>query len=239
MSFISKVYEVEKKLSQTLKKEKRVKEIEEELKIEEQISNYETEKEELDLSKKGLVSRKNEIEREIEDAEKELQSIKNAIDSSTFKTQKELKIAKKTEENLLAKMEEYEKNLNFVLNELKERDTKIEELDKAIDNLKKKSEKIREEYEKLEEELKEERVLLNKEFDEVISSLPHDFVTRYLEIRKSFPGGAIEKVDHGFCGNCGVKLPLETIALLQETKGNEIIQCEICGKILYIDEDLT
>ncbi|MEF3244926.1 MAG: hypothetical protein K6343_02950 [Caldisericaceae bacterium] len=239
MSFIGKVYEIEKKLSQTLKKEKRVKEIEEELKIEEQINNYETEKEELILSKKGLVSRRNETEREIEDAEKELQSIKNAVDSNTFKTQKEIKIAKKTEENLVSKLEEYRKNLNFVLNEIKERDTKIEDLDKAIDNLKRKSEKIKKEYEKLDEELKEERALLNQEFDKVISSLPHDFVTRYLDIRKSFPGGAIEKVDHGFCGNCGVKLPLETIASLHETKGNEIIQCEICGKILYIEEDLT
>jgi predicted nucleic acid-binding Zn-ribbon protein len=234
MSYLEKLYEIETKLSLTKAKEKRVKEIEEELNIEERVKELSGEIDEINLSKSGFVKRKNEIEREIEETERELKSIQSAIESNQFKTQKELKAAKKTEENLTAKLEELKKSLSFVETEIKEKDDKINEINNKIKELNSRYENVKDEYERLEREIKEEKGTIEKEFESVLSSLPSDFVREYLSVREDFPDGAITEVDHGHCGNCGVKLSLEAVELLKETKGDAIIRCEICGKILYL-----
>ncbi|MGC9100289.1 MAG: zinc ribbon domain-containing protein [Caldisericum sp.] len=234
MSYLEKLYEVETKLTITHEKEKRVKEIEEELKIEDQIKNLSSEIDEINLSKSGFIKRKNEIEREIEETERELKSVQTAIESNQFKTQKELKAAKKTEENLVAKLDELKKSLSFVNSEIADKEKKIKEISDNIVKLKDRYNNIQEEYNKLEKEIKEEREALDKEFDSVLSTLPLEFAREYLSIREDFPDGAISQVDHGHCGNCGVKLPLEFIEFLKETKGDKILRCEICGKILYL-----
>ncbi|BAL81292.1 zinc ribbon domain-containing protein [Caldisericum exile] len=234
MSYLEKLYEIETKLTLTREKEKRVKEIEEELKIEDQIKTLSGEIDEITLSKSGFVKRKNEIEREIEETERELRSIQNAIDSNQFKTQKELKAAKKSEENLTSRLEELKKSLSFVESEISDKDKKIKEISDNIIKLKNRYESIQEEYKKLEKEIKEEKGTLDKEFENVLSTLPLEFTREYLSIREDFPDGAITEVDHGHCGNCGVKLPIEFVEFLKETKGNKILRCEICGKILYL-----
>jgi len=238
MSYLGKLYEVEKKLSQIASKEKRVKEIKEELHIKETIEEYETRIEEINKSKDGYIHRKEGLEREIDEFERELKTIREAIEGNKFKTQKELKAAKKTEENLVSKIEELKRNLAFDLDEIKQKESEIEKLKNEIETLQTRYESIKKEYETLDKELKEEKALIDKEFEDVLSTLPYEFVQKYLSIRSDFPYGAIEEVDHGHCGNCGVRLPLETLELLQETKGNEIIRCEVCGKILYIPEEV-
>ena len=71
MSYLKMLYEIEEKLSQLKSKEERFKEVENELKINEQISSYEEEIKELNASKTGFLQRKAELERELEEQEKE------------------------------------------------------------------------------------------------------------------------------------------------------------------------
>jgi len=237
MSYLGKLYELENKLAITKNKEKRVKEIEEELKIEENIKKFSSEIDEIELSKVGFIKRKDELEREIDELERQLSNVRGALEENKFKTQKELKVAKKTEENLLAKLEELKKNFQFVVSQIKEKEMQVKDIEGRISQLKSRFEAVKKEYELLENEIKEEKPSLEREFEALYATLPQDFVREYKAIREDFPFGAIATVEQGYCGNCGVKLPLEFIEHLRETKGNAILRCEICGKILYLKEE--
>jgi len=72
MSYLKMLYEIEEKLSQLKAKRKRFKEVENELKINEQISSYEEEIKELNASKTGFLQRKLNLKESLKNKKKKL-----------------------------------------------------------------------------------------------------------------------------------------------------------------------
>ncbi len=236
--YIKALWEFEQKEKKTRNKESRIKEIGKELQIKNEIEEIKREIEEIKSAKEGFIKRKKELELENDENKAQLTHISSLIKGSRLKTSKELKTAKKTKESLILKQDELKKNLKFAEDEIKEKSNLIEELNKKISEMKKTVVEIKKKRQKLERELKSEVEALRKDFDKLRRTIPETIIRKYEAIKESYPEGAITTIDHGFCSNCGVQLPLEVLEELEKGKGDRIIQCEVCGKILYFPEEL-
>lgn len=232
--YIKLLWELEQMHQSTQQKEVRVKEIQEELKIEEQIKTFEDKIAETNSKLESFLKRKRELENEKDLNETQLSAINEGLDSNKFKNAKELKVAKKNQEILTSKSEEIDKNLKSVLGEIEENNAIVKEVSAKIAEYKGNIAKIQEEYRKLEHEIALENEQYKKELAEKTKGIPFNILHRYLEIQQQFPHGAIASVEHGHCSYCGAMVPLEVLEKLKDETREEIVQCEVCGKILYL-----
>jgi predicted nucleic acid-binding Zn-ribbon protein len=235
--YIRLFWELEQKHKLTQQKEVRVKEIQEELKIEEQIKMFEDQIAETKSLLESFLKRKKELENEKETDDSQLATINEGLENNKFKNAKEVKVAKKNQETLVVKGEEIERNLKFVLDEIVEKNNRIQITSSKIDEYKDKISKIQEEYKQLEKEISVENEDYDKEFSEKTKEIPFRILHRYLEIREQFPHGAMAAVEHGHCSYCGAMVPLEVLESLKDESKEEIIQCEVCGKILFLPKN--
>ncbi len=234
--YIKALWEFEQKEKKIRSKESQIKEIGTELQIKKKIEEAKKEIEEIQSVKEGFLQRKKELEIENDENEAQLSHVSSLIKGNKLKTSKELKAAKKTEESLMLKREELKKNLDFAIAEIREKDSLIAKLNKEINEMEKTIVEIKKKRQKLKRELNSEVEALKEDFDKLKRTVPENIIRKYETIKESYPEGAIAIVDHGFCSNCGVQLPLETLEELKKGKGDKIIQCEVCGKILYFPE---
>jgi len=235
--YIKLLWKLEQKEKSTQRKERRIKEIKEELKIEDEIKSVKIEIEELTSSLEGFFKRKKEIETEIKEDEVSLRTILDSLGSGKSKTSKDIKRLKKEQDNLANKVEDLNRNLSFVEQSIKERQQKISSLKDKIAQSEDKIKNVRKEYNKLEQEVQEETAKYIKEFEEKTKIIPFEILHRYNEIKKDFPHGAIALVNQGHCLNCGAEIPLEVIEDFKDGQSDKIVQCEVCGKILYYPDN--
>ncbi len=231
--YIKLLYEFEQKEKVLREKESRIKEIDKDLQIKHEIAEYENEIEGLKSAMEGFKKRKLEIERDIEENNEQLKGVEALLEGNKLKTSKEIKAAKKTRDNFIAKGDELKKTLEFTEAAIKEKVDQIKEIKDKISELKKQLEEIEKERKELTEEIEKEAKVLRKEFEKLVSLIPEEVIKKYEEIKQNFPYGAIATVDENACSNCGAVLPLEVLEELKEGKGEKIIRCEVCGKILY------
>lgn len=236
--YIKMLWDFEQKEKKVKNKEHRIEEIGTEVQILNEISKLEEEIKAIKSAKDGFLKRKNEIEIEVEENESQLEHVSSLIKGNKLKTSKELKTAKKTEESLIAKQNELKKNLEFMTTEISEKDELVEELGRKIEKMKETIVQMKKERKKLEKELKSEVKILNEEFAKLKKVIPQIIIQKYEMIKENYPEETITTTDHGFCKNCGVQLPLEIAEELKNGEGDKIIQCEVCGKILYYPEEL-
>ena len=235
--YIKLLYEFEQKERNLRVKEARIKEIDQELQIKNEIDEIQNQIAGLNSAIEGFISRKNELERDIEENNDQLKGITELLEGNKLKTSKEIKAAKKTKENLETKSEELKKNLEFTETAIGEKKSQIEDLEKQIADLEKGLKDIRKERKNLESQIKNETAELKKEFNKIAKEIPGDILTKYEEIKESFPYGAISSIEDDACSNCGAVLPLEVLEELKESKGEKLIRCEVCGKILYFPDE--
>ncbi len=75
--------------------------------------------------------------------------------------------------------------------------------------------------------LKDERAALT-------ADVPEDVLYRYTRLLASKGDRAVVGVDHEVCSGCHMKITTQTVVRVKG--GKELVQCEQCGRILYIDE---
>src|SRR5689334_13588097 len=73
---------------------------------------------------------------------------------------------------------------------------------------------------------------LSKERKELAEKMDEDLLDRFEQLSASKGDSAIVAIEHGICTGCHMKL---TIATVKDAEaGKEIVNCEQCGRILYI-----
>ncbi len=112
--------------------------------------------------------------------------------------------------------------------ELADADAAVKNAEKELnaneDKLNKKIEKVNQEIEKL----KQER-------NEVAKSLPRQLVKRYVLLIKNKNRKAVVFANNDACDGCGFKIRPQLV--IEVSKGNKIISCENCGRILVKDTE--
>jgi predicted nucleic acid-binding Zn-ribbon protein len=73
---------------------------------------------------------------------------------------------------------------------------------------------------------------LSKERKELAEKMDEDLLNRFERLFASKGDSAIVAIEHGVCTGCHMKLTIATVKGAES--GKEIVNCEQCGRILYI-----
>jgi predicted nucleic acid-binding Zn-ribbon protein len=87
-----------------------------------------------------------------------------------------------------------------------------------------------------EENLKKELAELQSNREQLLTAVDDGARSRYERLLKSKGGTVIVGVQHGVCGGCHMRLPVQIIVSCQSQQ--EIVTCINCGRILYYTRDM-
>ena len=140
----------------------------------------------------------------------------DAVQMEIARTKEVIAELEETAIELMEKIEQSEKNVEQLRERAKQvketNEKQIEELERSLSNI---NERIR--------EIEKERELLTRR-------IPRSYLSTYNRIRRGVPD-AVVPVRKRACGGCFNSLPPQVI---QEIKrGDKLITCERCGRILY------
>lgn len=84
--------------------------------------------------------------------------------------------------------------------------------------------------------IKKQLAELESNRDELAAAVEESCLSRYERLFRSKGGRVVVGIEHGVCGGCHMKLPVQTMVTCQSQA--EIITCNNCGRILYYTRDM-
>ena len=178
------------------------------------------------------VSRKQKnSEWELEDLQEKIRQIDSKLYSGTTKDPKELVNLEKEVKSLKSQIKPKEDALLGLMSQMEEIEANVKTTIEEIERLKQEWEQKQEtfgrrksEIETLLTKLKEDRVALAQQLDSEV-------LNTYERIRLS-RGQAVTKVERGECQGCHIAVPTSQ---WQKIKAGDLIQCNSCSRILYLE----
>lgn len=183
----------------------------------------------------SLVKQRRSSERELATQEEQLQKIRNRL--SELKTNKEyqahlfeIELARKKkdsiEENVLEMMERVEQN-EQALKELEEQTAeaqKVFDIEKA---------RLETHFANLANELAD----LDRQQTTLAELVDKPLLLRYNRLKTMRKGYAVAQLREGACGGCQLQLPPQLVAEVK--RGDELLDCSYCHRILYLTSHLA
>jgi predicted nucleic acid-binding Zn-ribbon protein len=222
--------------------------------IDNEIAEFEPKVERIKYSYNSIQRQRDEILQEIEKVVDDIRDVDNKIG-----------VLEKDIERIGQEQKEYEKKLNTItktkeLNALtmennlrKEQiqydNSEVDRYGKIRDNLDQKLKDKKNEYEEFKEKLSSEEERVKKSLDSISEaknvvlkdrdkkrdSMNPKIYSFYSKIRKWAGENAVVPVRDGACYGCFIKLNDQTF--LEVIKGEEIITCPNCGRVIYLERD--
>jgi uncharacterized protein len=197
---------------------------------------FEVEKANLaNLEKVQLDFQKQKADKELELASKEESARKLQTQLYQLKTNKEYN-------TMLQQIQDAKADASTVEDRILEAMDKLEKAKKDIDEerktLQQKEQVFTEEKKKIEIRIKEidDRLAqLDSQRKQLIPDIDKKMLSQYERILRSRDGLAIVTVKNNTCSGCNMFVPAQVINLIQMYE--RIITCEVCNRILYIDDD--
>ncbi len=153
-----------------------------------------------------------------------------------IKTNKEYQAKLKEIEGLKADKSVIEED---ILKNFDEADTLKVEVDKENEFLKGEEEKLKQEKKLVDQRLKEVEEVLAKlglKRKQAIPEIDKKILAKYEHILKNREGLAMVPIKNESCQGCFMNVPAQVV---NEIKGHEgIVFCEVCARILYLEEDI-
>ena len=180
----------------------------------------------------GDVSRKQKnSEWELEDLQEKIRQINSRLYSGKTKDPKELVNLEKEVRVLKGQTRPREDTLLGLMSQIEEIEASVKTTIEEVEQLRQEWEQKQEtfgqsksEIETLVAKLKEDRVTLAQQLDSAA-------LNTYERIRLS-RGQAVAKVERGKCQGCHIAVPTSQ---WQKVKAGDLIQCNSCSRILYLD----
>ena len=182
----------------------------------------------------SLIKQRRGVERELATQEDQLQKIRNRL--SELKTNKEyqahlfeIELARKKkdsiEENVLEMMERVEQNEQAV----KDLEEQAKEAQKLFDGEKA---RLEAQFANLENELAD----LDHQQKTLADMVEKPLLARYNRLKTVRKGYAVAQLRGGACGGCQLQLPPQLVAEVK--RGDELLDCSYCHRILYMAHHL-
>lgn len=188
----------------------------------------------LQTTGESLVKQRRSGERELATQEDQLRKIRNRL--SELKTNKEyqahlfeIELARKKkdsiEENVLDMMERVEQNEQAV----KELEAQAQEVQNLFNNEKA---RLETHFANLAEELAD----LDRQQKSIADMVEKPLLARYTRLKTMRKGYAVAQLRDGACGGCQLQLPPQLVAEVK--RGDELMDCSYCHRILYMAHHL-
>lgn len=171
-------------------------------------------------------------EKDLDIAEQAVIKLRNQI--GTAKSNKEFQAL---QHEILSKEADNQRLEDAVLAQMQKVDRAAEERSAAEQNVKQLEARLEEERKTVEAELKvlqDQIAELESQRSGITSAVPEDILSKYERLIERRGQTAMVAVRSGSCQGCFMKLRPETLAQLK--KGNELVFCHSCSRILYLDD---
>ncbi len=140
---------------------------------------------------------------------------------------------------LQRKLEELERNTGRTEDQILETLEAIEQAQQAVDQLTVARDAAAEAHRQITTTFQQQTEKARRELEELrarreqlLPQIPPALLKQYESMRERLQGVAIVMVTGSVCGSCKVSVP--GISLQRMTRGNEIVKCESCRRILYL-----
>jgi len=171
-----------------------------------------------------------ELDAEAEALRAQVKQISDKLYGGKIKNPKEL-VGYEQEANIIkASLDKKDDVLLDMMEKLESGKSDIKKLQESCKAAKKAWEGEKDELRVQVDEVKRELNELEKKRSEIVASIDKDTLAAY-EAVKGRKGQAVVKVEQGRCLGCRVTL---SVSELQHVRGNAIVTCGNCGRILYL-----
>ncbi len=173
------------------------------------------------------------LEEQIKDLKDKLEDVKKK--SAAAKKERDF-ASVSSEEHIAKETLAYNNDEIERLNSITETKSKeLEELESELAEAKNQYQEIEESVKSEYDSIEESKTSLYQERDEKIRSMDSKILAFYEKIKNWAGNSAVVKVEKQACYGCYIKINDKTYADL--IKGEEIVSCPHCGRVLYIEVD--
>jgi predicted nucleic acid-binding Zn-ribbon protein len=155
--------------------------------------------------------------------EKELYGGRNANPKELVNLQIEI-------DGLKARRSEFDSKEIEIIEQLDQANTALSTAQANLTRLESEWQGLRLELTKKSEDSRVHLIELNKQREQLIATIAPDAVASYYLVKKQ-KGVAVAKIEQGICRGCRIQLPARQI---QQARGNRIVQCSSCGRLLFM-----
>ncbi len=178
-----------------------------------------------------LKKKQHDAEWEIEDVAGKLSSAQETLYSGRITNPKELSSLQHEVEGFKNKRDNLEEKALEIMEQVEAATSELAGLRRQLDEVEK---NWRQEQQQLADAIEELKISLSKleeERQQALAGIDAETADCYTRLRQK-KGQAVARVEQGICRGCGISL---STAELQRVKGDRIIMCNSCGRILFVD----
>ncbi|MFY9295297.1 MAG: C4-type zinc ribbon domain-containing protein [Caldicoprobacterales bacterium] len=176
----------------------------------------------------------NRIYNEIQKISKKLKEEEEKINSGNIKTFKQLDQIEKKLLEMQEELNEKRKELTDLLEEMDSINKKLQGVSQRLRKGKKEYDKIKKEYDLVMKDVNEEYDEIKAQKDSIKEKLDNSLFKKYNAIKGNHKL-AIAEIQQDRCGGCNMVLASLVVQNVRDKAG--IIECENCGRILYLGSD--
>jgi predicted nucleic acid-binding Zn-ribbon protein len=200
------------------------------------------EREELDEARR-LVE---EQRRSLQEAQKKLREAEWAVDEvrakvqplneklygGTIKNPKELVDIQHDVDSLKARQRELEDRVLEAMSETEDAEKELQEGERGLSDMEAQWQAEQESLSRQRDDLKRELQELEGRRSRQEVTIDAETMRQYDVLRAAHQGRAVAKVERGICQGCRITLPMHV--LQKARRGNHLVQCTSCERILYL-----
>lgn len=179
----------------------------------------------------------NKIYHEYDNIINNLRIDREKIDSGSIKNLKQVEQLEKDANTLKEKTEQKEAELKILIDELEDFSQLLKEIGLRITDAKKEYRKVKATYDGQAGEIQKKYNLAREKRDELQKGIDSSLLSKYNKLKDNYED-PVSIVDNNYCcSGCNMQIASLAVQLLRED--NSIIECENCGRILYMEEQET
>ena len=178
-----------------------------------------------------LKKQQQDAEWEVDDISERLSKAQDTLYGGSIKNPKELSNLQHEVEGFKSKRDSLDEKALEVIEQAEAAEAAVQDAERGLGEVEKKWRQEQKQLAASIEGLKDSLEALNGDRQQALAGVAADALECYNRLRQQ-KGQAVAKVEQGAC--CGCRISLST-AELQRVKGNSLVMCSSCGRILFID----
>jgi predicted nucleic acid-binding Zn-ribbon protein len=177
-----------------------------------------------------LKHQQHSAEWEIDDITTKIATAEESLFSGRIKNPKELSSLQQEAEMFKARRDQLEEKALGVIDQVEQAEASVAQTNSELETL-------TADWQRQQKQLAEEKASLQalladlkQKWQQLSEQIEPETVEFYRQLRKG-KGMAVAKVEQGICRGCRISLPTTD---LQRVRGNNLVQCSSCGRILFL-----
>lgn len=178
-----------------------------------------------------LKKKQHDAEWEIEDITSKLSKIQQILYSGSISNPKELTSLQHEAESFKNKCDSLEENALEIMEQVEAAAANLAKLSRELDDVEAGWRHEQQQLSASIEQLESSLSRLKDERQMALAAIDAETIDNYNQLRQQ-KGLAVARVEQGTCRGCRISL---STAELQRVKGDRLVMCSSCGRILFID----